>query len=109
VEPVAQAPVTLPPDKVYEYIECKNGFAAAPRVKIFFPLNDIREDFMDVENAVLWDTSSTCRPLCTLCSGLLGGMVTAYSVGGGLKFCRVVTNILRPVRMQYIIHNMWEP
>jgi hypothetical protein len=66
VEPVPQA---LPPDKVY--VEHKNGFATTPRVNAFHPLNDIREDFVDVENAKSVGTplelailvQKWCRPL----------------------------------------------
>lgn len=111
VEPVPQAPASLHPDKVY--VECKNGFAAAPRVKMFHPLGHIKEDFVDVQNAGSSGTplelailiQKWCRPLYTLCHGLLGGMallhiilVSAYLVGGH-KFCQVVTNILRLLRM----------
>jgi hypothetical protein len=100
VDPVPQAPASLPPDKVY--VECKNGFSAAPRVKMSLPLNYIREDFVDVENAKSIGTplelailiQKWCRPLYTLCHGLLGGMallhiilVSAYSVGSP-KLCQ---------------------
>lgn len=117
VEPGPQAPASLTPDKVY--VERKNGFATAPRVKMFRPLNYMKEDFVDVQNAKSSGTplelailiQKWCRPLYTLCHGLLGGMallhiilVSAYSVGGP-KFSQVVTNILRLLRMQYIVHN----
>lgn len=111
VEPVPQAPASVPPDKVY--IERKNGFATAPRVKMFHPINYIREDLVDVQNA---ESSGTplelailvqkwCHPLYTLCHGLLGGiallhiiLVSAHSDSGPI-FCQVLTNLLRLLRM----------
>lgn len=86
VEPAPQVPASLPPDKVY--VERKNGFATAPRVKMFRPLNYIREDFVDVENAKSFGTplelailiQKWCRPLYTLCHGLLGGMALLHII-----------------------------
>jgi hypothetical protein len=111
-EPAPQAPASLLSDKVY--VECKNGFAAAPRVKMSRPLNYIREDFVDVENAKSIGTplelailvQKWCRPLYTLCHGLLGGMallhvilVSAYSVGGPKLCQKLLQTLMRPVRM----------
>ncbi|XP_033610904.1 uncharacterized protein LOC111873228 isoform X2 [Cryptotermes secundus] len=110
VEPVPQAPASLPPDKVY--VERKNGFATAPRVKMFRPINYIREDLVDVQNA---ESSGTplelailvqkwCHPLYTLCHGLLGGMallhiILVYAAGDsynqGTNFVYMYTHYAR--------------
>jgi hypothetical protein len=86
MEPVPQTSASLPPDKVY--VEYKNGFASTPRVEMFHPLNYIREDFVDVESAKSIGTplelailvQKWCRPLYTLCHGLLGGMALLHVI-----------------------------
>jgi hypothetical protein len=86
IEAAPQAPPSLPPDKVY--VEHKSGFATTPRVKIFRPLNYGREDVVDVENSTAVSTplelailvQKCCRPLYTLCHGLLGGMALLHII-----------------------------
>lgn len=86
IEAAAQAPASLPPDKVY--VEHKSGFATTPRVKIFRPLNYGREDIVDVDNSSAISTplelailvQKWCRPLYTLCHGFLGGMALLHII-----------------------------
>ena len=83
---IEAAPASGPPDKVY--VEHKSGFATTPRVKLFRPLNYGREDIVDVHNSSAVSTplelailvQKWCRPLYTLCHGLLGGMALLHIV-----------------------------
>jgi hypothetical protein len=98
IEAAAQAPASVLPDKVY--VEHKGGFSTTPRVKIFHPLNYGREDVVDVHNSSAVSTplelaivvQKWCRPLYTLCHGLLGGMALLHIIMvsvncvDGLKF-----------------------
>ncbi|KAJ4431571.1 hypothetical protein ANN_20170 [Periplaneta americana] len=96
VEPV-QAPASLPADKVY--VERKNGFATTPRIKMFQPINYPEEGLVDAEYsrsvgsplelAIL--IQKCCRPLYTLCHGLLGGMALLHIIvvyGAGNAFSK---------------------
>jgi hypothetical protein len=86
VERIPQVPASLPSDKVY--VERKNGFVATPRVKMFQPLNDVKEDLMDVANSKSVGTplelairiQKWCHPLYMLCHGLLGGMALLHII-----------------------------
>jgi hypothetical protein len=104
VDPVPQATTNLPPDKVY--VECKNGFATAPRGKRFQLLNYTGEDNVDVENSKSAGTplevailvQKWCRPFYTLCHGLLGGMALLHIIlvsvnpASGFKFERKLSS-----------------
>lgn len=86
METVAQMPVSLQPDKVY--VERKNGFATTPRAKMFQSFNSVEDGFgstaysktiaSPLELAIL--IQKCCRPVYTLCHGLLGGMALLHII-----------------------------
>ncbi|KAJ9589015.1 hypothetical protein L9F63_017710 [Diploptera punctata] len=85
-ETIVQMPVSLPPDKVY--VERKNGFAVTPRTKMFQSFNNAENSLMNtsftksitspLELAIL--IQKCCRPIYTLCHGLLGGMALLHII-----------------------------